>query len=337
MSRDPRVDEFVRAYGTLRTEVEKVIVGHTEIISGVLAAMFAGGHVLLEGVPGLGKTLLIKTLAETLHLSFSRVQFTPDLMPSDILGTNLMVEDAGGGRHLQFQQGPIFANILLADEVNRATPKTQSALLEGMQEKSVTIGGVSRALPQPFFVLATQNPIEMEGTYPLPEAQLDRFIFKLRVRYPAIEELNAILDRTTQVQSASVQRVMDGPSVLGFQQLIREVPMATHVRDFATQLVMSTHPQWDKAPDIARRFVRYGASPRGAQALVLGAKVRALTEGRYNVSTEDIKAMAPAALRHRILLNFAGESEGIDADALLAEVIESVEARTVHGTERAAA
>ena len=337
MSRDPRVDEFVRAYGALRTEVGKVIVGHAEIINGVLTAMFAGGHVLLEGVPGLGKTLLIKTLAESLHLSFSRVQFTPDLMPADIIGTNLLAEDDAGNRQLQFQPGPIFANILLADEVNRATPKTQSALLEGMQEHAVTVGGASRPLPKPFFVLATQNPIEMEGTYPLPEAQLDRFLFKLRVRYPAVEELNAILDRTTQAQVMDVQRVMDGPAVSGFQQLIREVPMATHVRDFATHLVMATHPQWEQAPEITRKFIRYGASPRGAQALVLGAKVRALTEGRYNVSVEDIMALAPAALRHRVLLNFAGESEGMDADTLLAQVIQHVEANAARGTERAAA
>jgi MoxR-like ATPase len=337
MSRDPRVDEFVRAYGALRAEVEKIIVGHSEIINGVLTAMFAGGHVLLEGVPGLGKTLLIKTLAETLHLSFSRVQFTPDLMPADILGTNMMVEDPERGKHFRFQAGPIFAHILLADEVNRATPKTQSALLEGMQEQCVTVGGASRPLPRPFFVLATQNPIEMEGTYPLPEAQLDRFIFKLKVRFPAEAELNAILDRTTRAQTVSVQRVMDGPAVVSFQELIREVPLATHVRDFATHIVMATHPQWDQSPDITKRFVRYGASPRGAQALVLGAKVRALTDGRYNVSMDDIRALAAPALRHRILLNFAGESEGTDTDELLARVIESVEARLARAAERAAA
>jgi MoxR-like ATPase len=337
MSRDPRVDEFVRAYAELRAEVEKVIVGHSEIINGVLTAMFAGGHVLLEGAPGLGKTLLIKTLAETLHLSFSRVQFTPDLMPADILGTNVMVQDESGGRHFQFQAGPIFAHILLADEVNRATPKTQSALLEGMQEQSVTVGGSSRPLPRPFFVLATQNPIEMEGTYPLPEAQLDRFLFKLKVRYPAIEELNAILERTTQARPAAVRRVMDGPAVLSFHELIREVPIATHVRDFATHIVMATHPQWEQAPEVTRRFIRYGASPRGAQALVLGAKVRALTEGRFNVSIEDIRALAAPALRHRILLNFAGESEGMDTDQLLTKVIESVDANSTRATERAAA
>ncbi len=337
MHRDSRVDAFVRAYGELRAEIEKVIVGHADIIGGVLTAMFSGGHVLLEGVPGLGKTYLIRSLASSVSLEFSRIQFTPDLMPADNLGTNVMVLDAVGGRHFQFQPGPIFTHILLADEVNRATPKTQSALLEGMQEQSVTVAGSSRPLPCPFFVLATQNPIEMEGTYPLPEAQLDRFIFKLKVRYPAIEELNAIIDRTTQSQPAAVKRVMDGPTVLSFQGLIREVPIASHVRDFATRIVMATHPQWEHAPEMTRRFVRYGASPRGAQALVLGAKVRALTEGRYNVSMEDIRALAPAALRHRVLLNFAGESEAIDTDTLIAQVVDKVEAASVRAAESAVA
>src|SRR5947207_2984786 len=295
MTDDGRVREFVTAFETLRAEVEKVIVGHREIINHVLIGMFAGGHVLLEGVPGLGKTLLVKTLSESLELSFSRVQFTPDLMPADIIGTNIIVEDADGRKHFQFQQGPLFAHVVLADEINRATPKTQSALLEGMQEASVTVGGVSRPLPAPFFVLATQNPIEMEGTYPLPEAQLDRFLLKLRVRYPAIEELNAIIDRTTQSRQVVVDRVMSGAKVLAYRELIREVPVAAHVRDFASGIVMATHPQWADAPDVTRRFVRYGASPRGAQALILGAKVRALAEGRYNVSLDDLKALAAAA------------------------------------------
>jgi len=317
----------------LRLEVEKVIVGHREVITHVLTGLFAGGHVLLEGVPGLGKTLLIKTLSEGLELSFSRIQFTPDLMPADIIGTNIIVEDPDGRKHFQFQQGPIFAHILLADEINRATPKTQSALLEGMQEGAVTVGGASRPLPAPFFVLATQNPIEMEGTYPLPEAQLDRFLFKLRVRYPAIEELNAIIDRTTQSRAATVSRVVNGPAVMSFRELIREVPIASHVRDFASAIVMATHPQWEKAPEVARRFVRYGASPRGAQALVLGAKVRALAEGRYNVSVDDIKALAAPALRHRIILNFEGEAEGIDTDNLVARIMESTEAATAQSRE----
>src|SRR3989441_1548194 len=333
MTDDGRVREFVTAFETLRAEVEKVIVGHREIINHVLIGMFAGGHVLLEGVPGLGKTLLIKTLAEGLELSFSRIQFTPDLMPADIIGTNIIVEDADGRKHFQFQQGPIFAHILLADEINRATPKTQSALLEGMQEAGVTVGGVSRPLPAPFFVLATQNPIEMEGTYPLPEAQLDRFLFKLRVRYPAIEELNSIIDRTTQSRAATVSRVLSGPAVLAFRELIREVPIASHVRDFASAIVMGTHPQWEHSPEVTRRFVRYGASPRGAQALVLGGKVRALAEGRYNVSAEDIKALAAPALRHRVILNFEGEAEGVDSDTLIGQIVEAAEAVTASGKE----
>src|SRR5437899_1552691 len=327
MTDDGRVREFVTAFETLRAEVEKVIVGHREIINHVLIGMFAGGHVLLEGVPGLGKTLLVKTLSESLELSFSRVQFTPDLMPADIIGTNIIGEDADGRKHFQFQQGPLFAHVVLADEINRATPKTQSALLEGMQEASVTVGGISRPLPAPFFVLATQNPIEMEGTYPLPEAQLDRFLLKLRVRYPAIEELNAIIDRTTQSRPIAVERVMSGAKVLTYRELIREVPVAAHVRDFASGIVMATHPQWADAPDVTRRFVRYGASPRGAQALILGAKVRALAEGRYNVSLDDLKALAAPALRHRVILNFEGEAEGIDVDTLVDSLIADATAR----------
>ncbi len=333
MTQDTRAQEFVNSFERLRAEVEKVIVGHREIINHVLIGMFSGGHVLLEGVPGLGKTLLIKTLADGLELSFSRIQFTPDLMPADIIGTNIIVEDADGRKHFQFQQGPIFAHILLADEINRATPKTQSALLEGMQEASVTVGGVSRPLPAPFFVLATQNPIEMEGTYPLPEAQLDRFLLKLRVRYPAIEELNTIIDRTTQARAVSVEQVMSGARVLAYRELIREVPIADHVRALASTIIMATHPLWQQSPEVTRRFVRYGASPRGAQALVLGAKVRALTEGRFNVSVDDLRALATPALRHRIILNFEGEAEGIDTDTLIAQIVESAEAVTAQGKE----
>jgi MoxR-like ATPase len=333
MTQDARVQEFVTAFDVLRAEVEKVIVGHREIINHVLVGMFAGGHVLLEGVPGLGKTLLVKTLSESLELSFARIQFTPDLMPADIIGTNMIVEDPEGRKRFQFQPGPIFAHVVLADEINRATPKTQSALLEGMQEASVTVGGASRPLPAPFFVLATQNPIEMEGTYPLPEAQLDRFLLKLRVRYPAIEELNAIIDRTTHARPVAVERVMSGANVLAFRELIREVPVASHVRDFASGIVMATHPQAGDAPEVSRRFVRYGSSPRGAQALVLGGKVRALSEGRYNVSIDDVKALAAPALRHRVILNFEGEAEGVDVDNLIAQIIESVEATTAHAKE----
>ena len=328
-----RVETFVQRYGQLEQEVHKVIVGHDEIVDQVLVALFAGGHVLLEGVPGLGKTLLVRTLAGCLDLSFSRIQFTPDLMPADIIGTNIIVEDADGRRHFQFERGPVFAHILLADEVNRATPKTQSALLEAMQESSATVAGVTHRLPPPFFVLATQNPIEMEGTYPLPEAQLDRFLFKLRVRYPALEQLNEIIDRTTSVSEPSVQQVMTGSETLAARELVREVPIAAHVRQFAAMLVMATHPQWEEAPDITRRYIRYGASPRAAQALVLGAKVLALRAGRFAVSVDDVKAIALPVLRHRVILNFEGEAEGIDADRLLTEVLEAVDASSREGKE----
>jgi MoxR-like ATPase len=328
-----RVEAFVQRYGQLEQEVHKVIVGHNEIVDQVLVALFAGGHVLLEGVPGLGKTLLVRTLAGCLDLSFSRIQFTPDLMPADIIGTNIIVEDADGRRHFQFERGPVFAHILLADEVNRATPKTQSALLEAMQESSATVAGVTHRLPPPFFVLATQNPIEMEGTYPLPEAQLDRFLFKLRVRFPALEQLNEIIERTTTMHDPTVQQVMSGGETLAARELVREVPIAAHVRQFAATLVMATHPQWEEAPDITRRYIRYGASPRAAQALVLGAKVLALRAGRFAVSIDDVKAIALPVLRHRIILNFEGEAEGIEADRLLSEVLEAVEASSREGKE----
>jgi len=328
-----RAREFVTAFQTLRSEVQKVIVGHDDVIDHVLIGLVAGGHVLLEGVPGLGKTLLIRTLAASLDLSFSRIQFTPDLMPGDIIGTNIIAEDAEGRKHFQFQRGPIFGHILLADEVNRATPKTQSALLEGMQEGSVTVSGAGHLLPAPFFVLATQNPIEMEGTYPLPEAQLDRFMFKLRVQYPALEELNEIIDRTTRVREVPVERVMTGPQVASYRELIREVPIASHIRDLASLIVLATHPKWERAPEITRRFVRYGASPRGAQALVLGAKVRALADGRYNVSLDDLRAMALPALRHRLILNFEGEAEGVDTDHLIEQLVETAESLSTAGKD----
>jgi MoxR-like ATPase len=330
---EERVEAFVNSYGQLEREVHKVIVGHDEIVDQVLVALFAGGHVLLEGVPGLGKTLLVRTLAGCLDLSFSRIQFTPDLMPADIIGTNIIVEDADGRRHFQFERGPVFAHILLADEVNRATPKTQSALLEAMQESSATVAGVTHRLPPPFFVLATQNPIEMEGTYPLPEAQLDRFLFKLRVRYPALEQLNEIIERTTTSHDPVVQPVMTGSETLAARELVREVPIAGHVRQFAATLVMATHPHWEESPDITRRYIRYGASPRAAQALVLGAKVLALRAGRFAVSVDDVKTIALPVLRHRVILNFEGEAEGIEADRLLSEVLEAVEASSREGKE----
>ncbi len=331
-TQEQRASDFVAAFQALRAEVRKVIVGHDDVITHVLIGLFAGGHVLLEGVPGLGKTLLIRTLAESLDLSFSRIQFTPDLMPGDIIGTNIIVEDPNGRKQFQFQRGPIFGHILLADEVNRATPKTQSALLEGMQEGAVTVSGTANPLPSPFFVLATQNPIEMEGTYPLPEAQLDRFLFKVRVEYPALEELMEIIERTTHVRAVEVRRVMTGPEVLGFRELVREIPIASHVRDLASLIVLATHPQWERAPESARRFIRYGASPRGAQALVLGAKVRALSERRYNVSVEDLRAMALPALRHRLILNFEGEAEGVDVDRLIAELVDA--AQSMSGSQK---
>src|SRR5262249_2430212 len=331
-TQEQRVQGFVNDFRALRDEVGKVIVGHDDVINHVLISLFAGGHVLLEGVPGLGKTLLIRTLASSLDLSFSRIQFTPDLMPGDIIVTNIIVEDSSGRKHFEFQRGPIFGHILLADEVNRATPKTQSALLEGMQEGSVTVSGASNPLPSPFFVLATQNPIEMEGTYPLPEAQLDRFLFKLRVRYPALEELTEIIERTTHTREVEVRRVMSGPAVLSFRELVREIPIASHVRDLASLIVLSTHPQWERSPETARRFVRYGASPRGAQALVLGAKVRALSEGRYNVSVEDLRAIALPALRHRLILNFEGEAEGVDVDRLIGELMDA--AQSMSGSQK---
>jgi MoxR-like ATPase len=330
---DPRVEAFVKGYERLTTEVHRVIVGHEEIVDQVLVSLFAGGHVLLEGVPGLGKTLLVRTLAGCLDLTFSRIQFTPDLMPADIIGTNIIAEDSEGRKHFEFQRGPIFAHVLLADEINRATPKTQSALLEGMQEGSATVSGIGHRLPSPFFVLATQNPIEMEGTYPLPEAQLDRFLLKLRVRYPAIEELNEIIDRTTRAHDPVVERVMSGEEVLAFRELVREVPVATHVRAFASNLVMASHPQWEGSPDITRRYLRYGASPRAAQALVLGGKVLALRSGRFAVSVEDIKAVALPAMRHRVIRNFEGEAEGIDEDRLITEVVASTEAAMHEGKE----
>ena len=328
-----RVEAFVRSYGQLEREVHKVIVGHDEIVDQVLVALFAGGHVLLEGVPGLGKTLLVRTLAGCLDLSFSRIQFTPDLMPADIIGTNIIVEDADGRRHFQFERGPVFAHILLADEVNRATPKTQSALLEAMQESSATVAGVTHRLPPPFFVLATQNPIEMEGTYPLPEAQLDRFLFKLRVRYPGARA--AERDHRSHHHGARSERAAgdDGrrdarrPGARARGADRRSRP------EFAATLVMATHPQWEEAPDMTRRYIRYGASPRAAQALVLGAKVLALRAGRFAVSIDDVKAIALPVLRHRVILNFEGEAEGIEADRLLTEVLEAVEASSREGKE----
>ena len=317
-----QAQEFRRDFARLREEVGKVIVGHSEIVEGVLIALFAGGHVLLEGVPGLGKTLLVKTLAEALELKFSRIQFTPDLMPADVIGTNLVVESTPGRREFKFQPGPVFAQLVLADEINRATPKTQSALLEAMQEHRVTAGGETRVLEEPFFVLATQNPLEMEGTYPLPEAQLDRFFFKLMVEYSSREELSEVVRRTTEGVVVVPGRVMDGPRVLGWQKLVREVIIAPHVKDYIVRLVLATHPKGQFAVEKTNRYVRYGASPRGAQALALAGKIRALLDGRYNVAFEDVVAVAKPALRHRLILNFEGEAGGVLPDDVIAEVLE---------------
>jgi MoxR-like ATPase len=314
--------EFRNDTTTLMDEIGRRIVGHREIVEGVVTALLAGGHVLLEGVPGLGKTLLVRTLADTLDLSFARVQFTPDLMPSDVTGTNMIV-DASGSRRFEFQKGPVFAHVLLADEINRATPKTQSALLEAMQEHSVTVAGQSWELPSPFFVLATQNPIEMEGTYPLPEAQLDRFFFKLRVLPPSRDDLHAILDRTTGAETPAIRRVLTRDRVLEMRTLIRQVPVARPIQDFVVRLIDATHPGEAALPDV-KRFVRYGSSPRGAQAILLGAKVLALRAGRFTPSFADVRAVAVPALRHRILLNFEGEAEGISTDHLLEALLRTL-------------
>jgi len=324
---DPAVEkataELRAKYQALRNEIGKVIVGHADIVDGVLTALFVGGHVLLEGVPGLGKTLLIRTLAQAVDLHFSRIQFTPDLMPADIIGTTIISEDpASGQRSFVFQKGPLFAQIVLADEINRATPKTQSALLEAMQEHSVTVGGTRHQLEEPFFVMATQNPIEQEGTYPLPEAQLDRFMFKLVVQYSSKDELKTVLDRTTTGHTSSVQRVMTGPEIIGTQNLVRRIVMAPHVQDYAIRISMASHPGGPYAVEATNKYVRWGASPRAAQTLALGAKLRALLDGRFNASFSDVQKVYLPAMRHRVLLNFEGEAEGISTDEVLREVLD---------------
>lgn len=317
------IERFQALTEQIEEEVGKVIVGQHNVVRHVLTGILAGGHVLLEGVPGLGKTMLIRTFSEALDLSFSRIQFTPDLMPGDILGTDILI-DQDGSRAFRFQPGPIFAHLVLADEINRATPKTQSALLEAMQEGSITVGNTTYPLDAPFFVMATQNPIEMEGTYPLPEAQLDRFIFKVTVAYPTASELVEILARTTGSELPAVETVADGPTIMSMRSLAREVPIAAHVSEYISRLVLATHPEQPGSTALVRQYVRYGASPRGGQALILGAKITALLEGRANVAFEDIRAIAPAALRHRLLLNFEGLAEGISADAILTDLLESV-------------
>ncbi len=321
-SLEPRLAQFRTTFRRIQQEMGKMIVGQDDVIESVLVALFTGGHVLLEGVPGLGKTMLVRTLGEAVNLQFSRIQFTPDLMPADIVGTNIIHEDEHGRRMFQFRQGPVFANLLLADEINRATPKTQSALLEAMQEAHVTVGGQQHALPKPFLVLATQNPLEMEGTYPLPEAQLDRFLFKVKVRYPSSDELHAILDRTTSAAVPHVEKVVnDAAEVLTLRDVVRQVPLVREVQEYAVKLVLSTHPDDPGAVPLAKKFVRYGASPRGAQALILAAKIYALLDGRCHVAKADIAKGALAALRHRIILNFEGEAEGRTSDEIIAETL----------------
>ena len=327
---------FQSDFGKLRAEVAKAIVGHNEIVDGILTCLFCGGHALLEGVPGIGKTLLIRTLSQAVQLSFSRIQFTPDLMPADITGTSIVAEkrqtDGSHAREFVFQRGPVFAQMVLADEINRATPKTQAALLEAMAERSVTVGGTTHPLPLPFFVMATQNPLEQEGTYPLPEAQLDRFFFKLVVGYSNRQELKDILDRTTTGKAVQIQPVLDGAQLLIHQSLVKQVAMAEHIQDFAVRMVLATQPAGDIhssgdagkfATPLVNRFVRVGASPRAAQAIVLASKCRALIEGRFHVSTQDVRTVALAALRHRLLLNFEAAAEGVTTDAIVRNLIET--------------
>jgi MoxR-like ATPase len=321
---EEQLDRFRSDYELLRAEVAKVIVGQEEIVQGTLVALLAGGHVLLEGVPGLGKTMLVRTVADALRLKFQRIQFTPDLMPADLIGTNVLEETPEGRRRFQFQPGPIFANVVLADEINRATPKTQSALLEAMQEQTATVAGQTYRLPQPYFVLATQNPLEMDGTYPLPEAQLDRFLFKLLVRFPSAEQLDTILCRTTEGAGARAEEVLDEERLLAMGRLLRQVPAAAEVRAYCVALVLGTHPDRPECPEKVRRFIRYGSSPRGAQAMMLAAKIHAVLDRRYHVAREDIRAVAHAALRHRLILSFEGQAEGVSADALVDAVVDGV-------------
>ena len=320
---ESQVADFQKNYQAIEAEVGRVIVGHKEVVAQTILCLMIGGHALLEGVPGLGKTLLVRTLAQVLDLQFSRIQFTPDLMPADIVGTSIVSTDDGGTRQWVFQPGPIFGNLILADEINRATPKTQSALLEAMAEGSVSVAKKTHIMPQPFFVLATQNPLEMEGTYPLPEAQLDRFAFKIWVQSPALQDLLTILDRTTGTQVPRPQRVVTGATIEEMKQLVRAVPVASHVKDYIGRLCLATHPDSDGAPEVSRKFVRYGASPRGAQAIMLAAKVLALRDGRYNVSFADVRAVLGPALRHRLILNFEGQAEGVAMDTILKRIIDA--------------
>ena len=321
---ESRAKDFRDKFAQIRGEIERVIVGQKSVVEQVLVALFAGGHCLLEGVPGLGKTLLVRTLSDVLDLEFRRIQFTPDLMPADIIGTTMVVEDERGKRQFEFQKGPIFGQMVLADEINRATPKTQSALLEAMQERSVTVRDHTFILDPPFFVMATQNPLEMDGTYPLPEAQLDRFLFKIRVDYPTKDELALVVDRTVGTYQHEKNVVMGGPEIESWKGLVREIVVAPHVKDYGLRVILGTHPGGPYAVESANRYVRYGSSPRGAQSILLASKIRALLEGRYNVSFDDLRASAHAVLRHRILLNFEGEAEGVSTDTIIDDILREV-------------
>ena len=316
---------FRADYAKIASEVGTVIVGHERVVDEVLTCLLSGGHALLEGVPGLGKTLLVRTLADALELDFSRIQFTPDLMPADITGTNVVIDNEEGGKEFRFQRGPIFANLILADEINRATPKTQSAVLEAMQEQTVSVARQTRKLPQPFFVLATQNPLEMEGTYPLPEAQLDRFLFKIRVLSPDADQLVEIMARTTGADVPQATVAATGARIDEMRSVVRQVVAASHLQQYVAQLILATHPDSDIAPDVVRKYVRYGASPRGAQAILLAAKVEALRQDRANVAFADVQAVALPALRHRLILSFEGQAEGADPDDILRDVLTSVQ------------
>jgi MoxR-like ATPase len=323
LANEASLQEAVSRLNQVRNEIGKVIVGQDEVVEGVLICLIASGHVLLEGVPGLGKTTLLRTLSRALHLKYSRIQFTPDLMPADIVGSMIMENTEDGSKALRFQPGPIFANLVLADEINRATPKTQSALLEAMQERTVTSGTTTHVLDAPFLVMATQNPIEMEGTYPLPEAQLDRFLMKIIVTYPSRAELGRIVERTIQREEIHVNAVLDAESILSVRSVCREVLVAPHVQDFAIELIMATQPDHTEAPALAKKYIRYGSSPRGAQALVECGRVKALMSGRYNLSIDDVRSVAPAVLRHRVILNFDAHADGQTPETVLAEVIKS--------------
>ncbi len=326
---EKQIRDIIDVINNVEAEIGKAIIGQKDIVKQVLISILAGGNVLLEGVPGLGKTQLVKTLSKVMELSFSRIQFTPDLMPADVMGTNIIVKDDSGNSRFEFQKGPVFANLVLADEINRATPKTQSALLEAMQEQTVTVGKVTYSLPQPFLVLATQNPIEMEGTYPLPEAQMDRFLFKLNVLFPSFDELKGIMEITTSNKEVELQKVIDGELILMMRKIIREVPIAKPVQEYALRVVLGTHPEIEGAPEGAKKYIRFGASPRAAQAIITASRARALMEGRYNVSFEDIKYVAHPSLRHRFFLNFDAVADGITTDGLIDQLLDEISADIV--------